>query len=251
MTSTYKELYGLIGLRLGHSFSQDFFNRKFEAENIDARYVNFEIDNIEVFKTVVSDHPNLKGLNVTIPYKQQVMHLLDEIDPKAAEIGAVNVIKFIRDGRKLTLKGYNSDFVGFRDSIEPLLGESHRRALILGTGGASRAVDFALKELGISTTFVSRSSRPGILGYDELTPEVMSSNTIIVNTTPLGMYPDTERCPDIPYELLTPEHICYDLIYNPDITMFMRQSSRYGAVVKNGLEMLLLQAFESWQIWHS
>ena len=251
MTSTYKELYGLIGLRLGHSFSQDFFNRKFEAENIDARYVNFEIDNIDAFKSVVSDHPNLKGLNVTIPYKQQVMHLLDEIDPKAAEIGAVNVIKIIKEGRKTTLKGYNSDFVGFRDSIEPMLGDNHRRALILGTGGASRAIDFALRELGISTTFVSRSSRPGILGYDELTPEVMASNTIIVNTTPLGMYPGTECCPEIPYDLLTPEHICYDLIYNPDITMFMRQSSRYGAVVKNGLEMLLLQAFESWQIWHS
>ena len=250
MDKHVEKLYGLIGYPLGHSFSRDFFNRKFEAENIDAAYVNFEIPEIERFTDIIRDNPSLRGLNVTIPYKEQVIPYLDELDDDAAKIGAVNVIKFIRNGEKLTLKGYNSDVIGFRDSIEPLLPAGHKhRALVLGTGGASRAVVHALSQLGIESTLVSRSSRPGVISYAELTPEVMASHLIVVNTTPLGMYPHVDECPDIPYELLTPNHLCYDLLYNPDITLFIRKARQSGANVKNGLEMLLLQAFAAWNIW--
>lgn len=249
MTGPNEKIYGLIGFPLGHSFSQDYFNRKFEAENIDARYVNFEIPEIEDFHKVITSNPGLNGLNVTIPYKQQVIPLLDEMDVEAAEIGAVNVIKFIRRNGRLTLKGYNSDIIGFRDSIAPLLTEKHTHALILGTGGASKAVCYALRSLGVEPQLVSRSRRPGVLGYDELTPEVMALHKIIVNTTPLGMYPNIDDCPDIPYDLLTPDHLCYDLLYNPDVTTFMKRSADAGAEIKNGLEMLLLQAFAAWNIW--
>lgn len=249
MTS-HANLYGLIGYPLGHSFSQDYFNRKFEAENIDARYVNFEIPEIEDFNNVIADNPTLAGLNVTIPYKQLVIDMLDEMDPEAAEIGAVNVIKFIRRNGRLSLKGYNSDCIGFRDSIAPLLTEERSRALVLGTGGASRAVSYALRSLGIEVQLVSRSSRPGVLSYAELTDDIMKSHKIIVNTTPLGMYPHTDECPDIPYAMLSPEHLCYDLLYNPDVTLFMKRSAENGAETKNGLEMLLLQAFAAWNIWH-
>lgn len=249
MTTQFAKLYGLIGFPLGHSFSQDYFNRKFEAENIDARYVNFEIPEIEDFHQVIKENPNLSGLNVTIPYKQQVIAMLDEMDAEAAEIGAVNVIKFIRRNGKLILKGYNSDIIGFRDSIAPILTDNHTHALILGTGGASRAVAYALKSLGVEPQLVSRSRRPGVLSYEDLTPEVMATHKVIVNTTPLGMYPNIDECPDIPYGLLTSQHLCYDLLYNPDVTMFMKRSADAGAEVKNGLEMLLLQAFAAWNIW--
>lgn len=249
MTTQFEKLYGLIGFPLGHSFSQDYFNRKFEAENIDARYVNFEIPEIEDFHQVIKSNPNLSGLNVTIPYKQQVIAMLDEMDAEASEIGAVNVIKFIRRNGKLILKGYNSDIIGFRDSIAPILTDNHSKALVLGTGGASRAVSYALKSLGVEPQLVSRSRRPDVLSYEDLTPEIMSTHKVIVNTTPLGMYPNIDECPDIPYVLLTPEHLCYDLLYNPDVTMFMKRSSEAGAEVKNGLEMLLLQAFAAWNIW--
>ncbi len=248
MTSNAK-LYGLIGFPLGHSFSQDYFNQKFEAEGIDARYVNFEIPEIEDFRRVIDDNPTLAGLNVTIPYKQQVINLLDEMDPEADEIGAVNVIKFIRRNGRLMLKGYNSDCIGFRDSIAPLLTDERTRALVLGTGGAARAVSYALKSLGVEVQSVSRSSRPGVITYGELTEEIMSTHKIIVNTTPLGMYPHIDECPDIPYKLLTPSHLCYDLLYNPDVTLFMKRSEEAGAETKNGLEMLLLQAFAAWNIW--
>lgn len=249
MMTSHANLYGLIGFPLGHSFSQDYFNQKFEAEGIDARYVNFEIPEIEDFHHVIADNPSLAGLNVTIPYKQQVINLLDEMDPEAAEIGAVNVIKFIRRNGRLTLKGYNSDCIGFRDSIAPLLTDERNRALVLGTGGAASAVSYALRSLGVKVQPVSRSSRPGVLTYSELTEEIMSTHKIIVNTTPLGMYPHIDECPDIPYKMLTPEHLCYDLLYNPDITLFMKRSEEAGAETKNGLEMLLLQAFAAWNIW--
>lgn len=249
MTSSYSKLYGLIGYPLGHSFSQNYFNQKFEAEGIDARYINFEIPEIADLHNILARNPKLSGLNVTIPYKQQVIPLLDEIDAEAAAIGAVNVIKFIRRDNRLVLKGYNSDIIGFRDSIAPMITENHTNALILGTGGASRAIAYALKSLGIEYTFVSRRPADGVITYADITPEIMDTNKIIVNTTPLGMYPHVDECPDIPYDLLTPYHLCYDLLYNPDVTMFMKRSSDAGAVVKNGLEMLLLQAFAAWQIW--
>lgn len=242
-------LYGLIGYPLGHSFSQDYFNRKFEAENIDARYVNFEIPEIGDLRSVIDDNPNLNGLNVTIPYKRQVISLLDEMDSEAAQIGAVNFIKFIRRNGKLILKGFNSDVIGFRDSIEPILPTRDTKALILGTGGASRAVKSAFDSLSIESTFVSRHASDSAISYRDIDSAVIDSHRIIVNTTPLGMYPHVDECPDIPYHLLTPGHLCYDLLYNPDITLFMKKSEQAGAEVKNGLEMLLLQAFAAWQIW--
>ncbi len=249
MTTNYARLYGLIGYPLGHSFSQDYFNRKFEAENIDARYINFEIPEIADLKLILDHNRNLNGLNVTIPYKQQVIAMLDEMDPEAAEIGAVNVIKFIRRNGRLILKGYTSDIIGFRDSIAPMLTDHHSHALVLGTGGASRAVSYALRSLGIEVRLVSRTATRGVITYADLTPDIIDTHKIIVNTTPLGMYPHVDECPDIPYNLLTEHHLCYDLLYNPDVTLFMKKSADAGAEVKNGLEMLLLQAFAAWQIW--
>lgn len=250
MKHHYSKIYGLIGYPLIHSFSQNYFNQKFEAENIDARYLNFEIADIGELMEVLSENPNLNGLNVTIPYKEQVIPYLNEIDEDAAKIGAVNVIKFIPGKNGITLKGYNSDIIGFCDSLRPLLKPIHKNALVLGTGGAAKAITQGLLNLGITPTYVSRTKREGMLTYDDLTPEIMDSNHVIVNTTPLGMYPHTEECPDIPYQLLTPNHLCYDLLYNPDVTLFMKRSQEYGAEVKNGLEMLLLQAFAAWNIWN-
>lgn len=244
--------YGLIGYPLKHSFSIGYFNEKFRAENIDAEYVNFEIPRIEDFMEVIEEHSNLCGLNVTIPYKEQVIRYLDELDKDAAKIGAVNVIKFIPQAKgKIKLVGYNSDIIGFTRSIEPLLQSHHTKALILGTGGASKAVYHGLANLGIQATYVSRTKKNNsILTYDELTPEIMNEYTIIVNTTPLGMYPKVDFCPDIPYESLTSNHLLYDLLYNPNETLFMKKGKAQGATVKNGLEMLLLQAFSAWEIWN-
>lgn len=241
--------YGLLGYPLGHSFSRNYFNQKFKAEKIDAEYVNFEIPNIKEIKTVLKENPDLNGLNVTIPYKEQVIPYLDDLDEDARLIGAVNVIKFTkgRFGRKL--KGYNSDIIGFKQSIEPLLKESHRKALILGTGGASKAVFHGLKQLGVGATWVSRKPKEFCITYEEITPKMMEQYTIIVNSTPLGMFPNINSCPDIPYDSLTPAHLLYDLLYNPDETLFMKKGKEKGAVVKNGLEMLLLQAFAAYEIW--
>ena len=192
----------------------------------------------------------MNGLNVTIPYKEQVIPYLDDLDEDARLIGAVNVIKFSKGlFGKVKLKGYNSDIIGFKQSIEPLLKEHHRKALILGTGGASKAVFQGLKQLGVASTFVSRKAKEYCITYEEITPKVMEQYTVIVNTTPLGMYPNVNACPDIPYDLLTSDHLLYDLLYNPDETLFMRKGKEKGAVVKNGLEMLLLQAFAAWEIW--
>lgn len=243
--------YGLIGYPLGHSFSKNFFNQKFESEHIDAQYINFEIPSIKDFKDVLKFNPELHGLNVTIPYKEQVIPYLDDLDEDARLIGAVNVIKFACGFLgKTKLIGYNTDVIGFRRSIEPLLTDSHRRALILGTGGASKAVFHGLKQLGVESTFVSRTAKEGCITYADLTREMMDRYTVIVNTTPLGMFPNVDSCPDIPYEWLTPNHLLYDLLYNPDETLFMRRGKERGAVVKNGLEMLLLQAFAAWEIWN-
>jgi shikimate dehydrogenase len=242
--------YGLIGFPLGHSFSRNYFNQKFEAEKIDAQYLNFEIPTIKDFKQVLKDNPELNGLNVTIPYKEQIIPYLDELDDDAKKIGAVNVIKFTKGlFGKTKLKGYNSDIIGFKQSIEPLLNETHHKALILGTGGASKAVFQGLKQLGIGATLVSRKAKEYCITYEEITPKIMGQYTVIVNTTPLGMFPNINACPNIPYELLTPQHLLYDLLYNPDETLFMKKGKEQGAVVKNGLEMLLLQAFAAWEIW--
>lgn len=245
-----QQLYGLIGKVLGHSFSQDYFNQKFESEHINARYINFEIADIGEFNELLAEYPALRGLNVTIPYKEQVIGYMDEMNPTAERIGAVNVIKFIGRGASLRLKGFNSDVIGFSDSIKPLLNADRRKALVLGTGGASKAIAVGLTDLGVDVQLVSRSARKGVITYADLTPEIIADRKVIVNTTPLGMYPHVDQAPDIPYEELTPQHLCYDLIYNPDTTLFMKRSAEFGAETKNGLEMLLLQAFASWQIWN-
>ena len=242
--------YGLIGFPLGHSFSKNFFNEKFENENIDAEYINFEIPNIEELVEILDVNPELRGLNVTIPYKEKVISYLDYISPEARAIGAVNVIRVTHKGSKLVLRGYNSDVIGFTKSIEPLLERFHRKALILGTGGASKAVNYGLKSLGLETVFVSRYKRPGTIQYEDITPEVIKDYNVIVNCTPVGMYPKVEECPLLPYEAMDNHTLLYDLIYNPDRTLFMQKGAEHGATVKNGLEMLLLQAFASWDFWN-
>lgn len=245
-----EKLYGLLGYPLVHSFSQNYFNQKFESENIDAEYINFEIPDVGMLMEVVAENENLNGLNVTIPYKEQVIPFLEEIDPAASEVGAVNVIKFIRGKDGLRLKGYNSDIIGFTDSIKSLLKPHHQSALVLGTGGAAKAVSYSLRKLGLEVQLVSRRKSANTLVYEELTKNDLKNHKVIVNTTPLGMYPNVDTCPDIPYRYLTSQHLCYDLIYNPDETLFLKNSRLAGAQVKNGLEMLLLQAFASYSIWN-
>ena len=242
--------YGLIGYPLGHSFSIGYHNQRFADEGINAKYINFEISNIEQLIEVLSQNPDLKGLNVTIPYKEKVMEYLDYISPEARAIGAVNVIRVIHEGKKIVLRGYNSDVIGFTQSIEPMLESYHKKALVLGTGGASKAVAYGLKSLGIEPVFVSRYERPGTIQYKNITPDVVKEYNIIVNCTPLGMFPNVDSCPDLPYEALDDRNILYDLIYNPDETLFMKKGAERGAAVKNGLEMLLLQAFASWEYWN-
>ena len=243
--------YGLIGFPLGHSFSISYFNEKFQNEGIDAKYMNFEIPVIENLPVILASNPELKGLNVTIPYKEKVIGYLDDLSAEARAIGAVNVIKVTRKGGKSILKGYNSDVIGFTRSIEPMLEKFHKKALILGTGGASKAVNYGLKSLGLETQFVSRTSQKGCISYNAITPELIKEYNVIVNCTPLGMYPKVNEFPQLPYEGMNEKNLLYDLIYNPDETMFMRKGKAQGAVTKNGLEMLLLQAFASWEFWNS
>ncbi len=242
------KIYGLIGAKLGHSFSKDFFSKKFAKEGISAEYRNFEIDNIEKFSDIIEY--GVYGLNITIPYKEQVIDFLDKIDPIAEKIGAVNVVKIVRNADNLETIGYNSDIVGFTESIRPLIENHHKKALILGTGGASKAVIEGLKLMNIKSQLVSRTKSPNTIIYSELNSNLLEEYTIIVNTTPLGMFPNTDSYPDIPYEFLSNKHLCYDLTYNPEETRFLKLSRDNGAKTKNGLEMLILQALESWRIWN-
>ena len=243
--------YGLIGYPLGHSFSKSYFNEKFENEGINAEYINFEIPTLDSLPEILASNPELKGLTVTIPYKEKVISYLDSISPEARAIGAVNVIRVDHKGNDTYLKGFNSDVIGFTKSIEPLLERFHKKALILGTGGASKAVNFGLKSLGLETVFVSRFERPGTIQYSQITPDIIQEYNVIVNCTPCGMYPHIDECPQLPYEAMTSKNILYDLLYNPDETLFMKKGAQHGATVKNGLEMLLLQAFASWEFWHN
>mgnify|MGYP004612239603 CR=1 FL=1 len=242
--------YGLIGYPLGHSFSISYFNQKFTDENIDASYENFEIPTIDLLPEILDSNPNLRGLNVTIPYKEKVISYLDSISPEARSIGAVNVIRVTHEGSKTLLKGFNSDVIGFTQSIEPMLEKYHKKALILGPGGASKAINFGLKSLGLETLFVSRREKEGTIQYKDVTADVVKEYNVIVNCTPCGMYPHTEECPALPYEAMDSRTILYDLIYNPDETLFMKKGAAQGANTKNGLEMLLLQAFASWEFWN-
>ena len=247
-----KHIYGLIGYPLVHSFSRDFFNQKFMAENIDAQYVNFEIMDIGQLMEVIAEYPNLKGLNVTAPYKEAVIPLLDSLDDDAREIGAVNVIRLIHDPRSgdfVELRGYNSDVAGFEKTIPSFQSPSRTSAMVLGTGGAAKAVSAALRRHGINVQLVSRRKSERTLIYEEITRSMVTDHKIIINATPVGKYPDDDKFPDFPYRFLTKEHFCYDLVYNPEETLFMKKSAQYGAETKNGIEMLLLQAFDSYRIW--
>lgn len=238
--------YGLIGYSLTHSFSPAYFTKKFREEHIDATYTGFPLHNIKEFPALLQKHPGLQGLNVTIPYKETVIPYLDELDDVAAEIQAVNCI-ILKNGIK---KGYNTDAIGFEQSLVPLLQSYHKHALILGTGGASMAVAYVLKKLGISFQKVS-STKENLLNYNELTTNILQQHTLIINTTPLGMFPHTDTFPSILYEALTQRHLLYDLIYNPAETKFLTLGRQQGATIKNGFEMLQLQAEASWRIWNS
>jgi len=243
--------FGLIGYPLGHSFSKKYFSEKFEKEGItDAQFDLYEIEEIGLFPGLLKDNPDLQGLSVTIPFKEKVIPFLDELDPACQEIGAVNCIS-IQNGR---LKGYNTDYIGFKNSLKNWLGEEKPAALVLGTGGASKAVTQALEDLGLPYLLVSRtaSGQPQYITYKELNEhhEILARHELIINTTPLGTFPNTEAMPKINPEFITRKHKVYDLVYNPEKTFLMRSLEARGAIVKNGLEMLILQAEAAWKIWN-
>ena len=243
--------YGLIGYPLTHSFSKRYFTEKFENENIDSTYENFEIDNIAKFPDIIKNNPELVGLNVTIPYKELVIPYLDELNDSAKEIGAVNTIKIIRTTAGINLKGFNTDTFGFETSLKPLLKDHHKKALILGTGGASKALKYVLAKLGIE--FISASIeelKDNEIRYEEIDEQMVKERLLIINATPLGTYPKIETFPNIPYQFITDKHLLFDLVYNPEITQFMSKGIQKGATVKNGYEMLLQQAIKAYQIWN-
>ena len=245
-----KHLMGLVGKNISYSFSRGYFAEKFEQENLsDHKYVNFDIQTIEDFPKIIHEFKfQLKGLNVTIPYKQEVFDYLDKVNKVARKVGAVNTIKVTKKGN---LKGYNTDVVGFRDSIEPFLQPHHTKALILGTGGASKAVAYVLKDLGIKYLKVSRNpQKKKEIAYSDLTKKLLTKYTVIINCSPLGTFPKVNQKPDIPYHFIGANHLLYDLIYNPKKTAFLQEGESRGAQIKNGLEMLELQAEESWRIWN-
>ncbi len=248
--------FGLLGFPLTHSFSQAYFNEKFSIENLEAVYENFPLKSIDAFPALIKSRPALCGLNVTIPYKQSIIPFLDELGEEAAAIAAVNVIEFVIKNGQRRLIGRNTDYIGFRDSILPEIeampAESRDsvRALILGTGGASGAVHYAFKQLNIEAAFVSRDANKADYSYAGLTPEQVKEYKIIVNTTPLGMFPDTEFCPDLPYQALGRDHLLYDLVYNPSLTLFLRRGQQAGTRIMNGANMLKIQAEAAWEIWN-
>jgi len=250
MEEIKNKFFGLLGKNIEYSFSRGYFSRKFKKLNLEQyTYLNFDIQNIEDFEAIIKKYKqNLLGINVTIPYKEAVLPYLDALDETAREIGAVNTIKFTKKGE---IKGYNSDIVGFEKSLLPLLENHHNNALILGTGGASKAIAFALKKNNIKYKFVSRNSvGQELFSYEDLSKEVIEKYQIIINSTPVGTSPDVEKSPNIPYQFITKNHLLYDLIYNPEVTKFLSKGRENGAIIKNGYEMLQLQAEESWRIWN-
>jgi len=246
--------YGLIGYKLDYSFSKTFFTEKFENENLkDCEYRNFEINSIDEFLDIFKKDKNIYGLNCTIPYKEKIISFLDEIDPEAAVIGAINTIKTIRKtNQPLKLKGYNTDIYGFENSLKPLLKNYHKKALILGTGGASKAVKHILKKLDIEYLMATRkeNSGTGKISYSQIDKDIIENSLLIVNTTPLGTFPNVKECADLPYQYLTKKHLLYDLVYHPEVTAFLQHGIDKGATVINGLKMLHLQAIKSWEIWN-
>lgn len=244
-------VYGLLGETLAHTFSPRLFQEIFQCEGrSDCRYLTFELPDIGDLMELLAEYPDLEGFNVTIPYKQLIMPYLKEVSPQARWVGAVNTVKIERSGNQLTLRGYNTDIQGFEDATAPRLG-ARRHALVLGTGGASKAVMLALARLGVEARSVSRTPNPGLLTYADLTPELMRDAQIIVNATPLGTFPNVSSAPPIPYELVEPGSLCLDLVYNPSPTEFMKRCAARGAETADGLEMLRLQALASWRIWTS
>ena len=242
---------GLIGYPLGHSFSKTYYLNKFEQENIhDIDYDLYPMEDISSFETLYTHDTAYAGFNVTIPHKQEVMRYLTELSAEAAEIQAVNCITIKHQEGKVILKGYNTDAYGFQHSLAPLLQPQHTHALVLGNGGAAKAVCYALKQLGITYQLVSRSKENGDITYTELNQDVLDSHKLIINCSPLGTYPNVEACPAIPYEFIGPAHLLYDLIYNPEETTFLRKGKEQGAAIKNGYEMLVLQAEQNWAIWN-
>jgi shikimate dehydrogenase len=240
--------FGLIGKNIDYSFSKKYFTEKFSADLFtDFTYENFDIQSIDEFPKIIENNPDLKGLNVTIPYKQSIIPFLDTLSDKAFKIGAVNVIRFTKKGN---LKGYNSDWYGFKKSLEPLLQPHHKKALILGTGGASKAVAFALDELNITYAFVSREANDKTIDYERINATTFDNYQIIINCTPLGTSPNVKEFPPIPYQFFTEKHIAFDLIYNPEETQFLKKAKKKGAVIKNGYEMLVFQAEKAWKIWN-
>jgi shikimate dehydrogenase len=246
------KLYGLVGYPLSHSFSKKYFEEKFIREGlVDCSYENFPLQSLEELPGLIKGKPELQGFNVTIPYKEKVLSRLDSMDENSFDIGAVNTVKIYRHQGRPLLKGFNTDSHGFYASLLPFLNATITDALILGTGGASRAVSCVLKRLGISCLFVSRHPvRSDHISYADLCGPVLYHATLIINTTPVGMFPDTEACPDIPYEFITGKHLLYDLVYNPVETKFLARGKERGARVVNGLEMLRLQAEKAWEIWN-
>ncbi|MGH2642449.1 MAG: shikimate dehydrogenase family protein [Chitinophagaceae bacterium] len=239
--------FGLIGFPLSHSFSKKYFSEKFQREHIaDCHYENYPLPSVDLFLGLIKQTENMEGLNITIPYKESVISHLDYLDPEAEKIHAVNCIH-INNGKST---GFNTDIIGFERSLNPLLQAHHNHALILGTGGASKAVSYVLSKLNISFHCVSRQKKGDYFTYDGLTEEIIRQNTLIINTTPLGTSPEIHQCPDIPYQFLGKEHLLYDLIYNPAETLFLQKGKQQGAVIKNGYEMLVLQAEASWEIWN-
>jgi shikimate dehydrogenase len=246
--------YGLIGHRLGYSFSRNFFTEKFGKENLqEHEYVNFELDSINEFPGIFESGKTISGLNCTIPYKQQIMQFLDEIDAEAAQVGAVNTVKIMTKDGKRHLKGFNTDIYGFENSLHPMLETKHQKALILGTGGASKAIKHILNKLNIE--YVSASIEEQLfekeIRYNQITDELVKEYLIIIQATPLGTFPNVDNCPDIPYQSITSDHVLFDLVYNPEETLFLKKGKAQGAKTKNGLEMLHLQAIRAWEIWNA
>ncbi|MDA3853378.1 MAG: shikimate dehydrogenase [Bacteroidales bacterium] len=242
--------YGLLGYPLGHSFSKKYFLDKFKEEGIEARFENFEFEYASDMEGVILGMSELKGFAITIPHKQSVLDLLDETDDAIEAIGAVNCVKIDRSPGRISLKGYNTDVIGFEESFKEFLKPSHHKALVLGTGGASKAVEYVLSKLGISYEMVSRTKTKTSLCYEDITAAKMAEVQVIINTTPLGMYPKVETCPALPYASLTSEHYCYDLVYNPEETLFLTKAKANGAAIKSGMDMLELQAEANWRIWN-
>ncbi len=239
--------FGLIGYPLGHSFSQQYFNNKFKTENLnDCFFELFPIENVDLFPELLDAHKDLKGLAVTIPYKQTIISFLTSIDEAASEIGAVNCIKI---SSQKTI-GFNTDVIGFENSIKPILKPNHKKALILGTGGGSKAVQFVFKKLGIEFLLVSRSKNHQHIQYQDINELICADYNIIVNATPVGMAPNNDKCPEIPYQFLSENHLLFDLIYNPAETLFLQKGREAGAQTKNGHEMLITQAEANWKIWN-